>query len=777
MKRIVIIGGNTLGVSAALRLRQLSEEDEIIIIERNLDLSIKNDALPYYIGDTITKQVQLYGLSKEQLVDEYQIIVHNGYEAFAIDRKVKEVCIKDYIDEKLLSLSYDYLILATGSIPIETNYIINEDSNHFVLGNINDALAIKEYIINNDVENVNIVGNDYLALELALNLRKLNLNVNVITSEDKILSKIDDEITMMVEKEYISNGVNFIYKVDIKDVDTLNQQIRLSNNTFVTNDLLIYALGLKSNAQLATLAKIKTGETGSIIVNKNFQTNDSSIYAGGDVIELEHYYSKEKVHVSATSLALTHGYLIANHINNIEVDQSLIFGTSVFKSFSGYVCATGLSYEKALELGIDATSLVVHNQSSTTNIISSLKIIYNPLNMEIIGASAYGDISVLHDINIIATAMYYNSTINHLSDIQLAYVAPYNHDHALVYQVGQYARLIANKIYTPVTIKDFHQIIKRHVQVINVSTTSYENNLRAIDIPLAQLRNRLNEIDFNQDIYLISNKGNKAIIAASIIKNKGFTHKIYILSGGLYLYEYYYLSKAVEVNTTIYLEDALRQIENFINDINQEEIQIVCDDLSFFDEIKILSQLHPITYHDLVIKNNKVIVNLIKKQLSQESESKQQAVFIIDTLEYEKLETIFLIAKAKMRNNQSVKLCFSSLAVSMLRKDYLKYTNKTLIERFISFGLPNSFSKVKITKYNFFGIGTFLYKKQLQEKGFKTVEMLYEDLVIMDCEIVAVLESLIKLGFNPNELHDYVKIEKLTTIIKMNNSTININTI
>lgn len=543
-RKIVIIGGVALGASAAARLRRLNESDQIIMFERDEFVSFANCGLPYYIGDVIKERDNLIVQTKEGLASRFNLDVRNFSEVTSIDRNKKEVTVVDHKNNKTYQESYDIAILAPGASPIIPPIKGYESAkNLFKLRNIPDTDAIKSYVNTNNVKKAVVVGAGFIGIEMAENLNHLGIEVTVLDLANQVMTLFDEEMAKLIENNLTRSGVNFKLKTSIDTIENNGTKLILTDQTTLETDMIIMAIGVLPETKLAKDAGLEIGETGAIKVNQFMQTSDPSIYAGGDAIQVNNFITQNPTKVPLAWPANRQGRLIADHINNIETPYNGTLGSAVIKVNDFVAATTGLNERVARQAYPNVEVLHVHRSNHASYYPNSstitLKVIFDKDTHKVLGAQAYGQDGTEKRIDVIATAIKFNATIEQLSDLELTYAPPFSSAKDPVNIAGYVGQNILENRYTPFFISDLETIIANKKQLIDVrSTHEFELGTieNAINIDVDSLRTNLDKIDFDQDVYLFCQVGLRGFIASQILRNNGFKKQIYNLSGGYKLF-------------------------------------------------------------------------------------------------------------------------------------------------------------------------------------------------------------------------------------------------
>jgi NADPH-dependent 2,4-dienoyl-CoA reductase/sulfur reductase-like enzyme/rhodanese-related sulfurtransferase/TusA-related sulfurtransferase len=573
MEKVVIIGGVAGGASAAARLRRLREDFEITIIERGHYVSFANCGLPYYVGQVIKNRSQLELMTPKDFLDRFNINVKIDNEAISIDRKNKRIEIKDLINHNLYWIDYDFLILSPGAAPIIPPFKGLENVPYFTLRTIPDSIRIREYIEKNKIKRATIVGGGYIGLEMAENLKKKGLKVRILEMIDQVLSPLDKEMAQFIHQELILNGIclNLGDPVDSFNCDDKNCFYIISKEgKSYDTDIIILAIGVKPENQLAKKAGLEVSSKGHIIVNDHMQTSDSNIYAVGDAVQVKYFQTQDPTAIPLAGPANKQGRIAADNIAGRNTKYDGILGTSVLKVFDLTVAFVGLNEKQLKETNIKYEKIYIHPNNHAGYypgaIPITLKLIFESSSGKILGSQAVGGPGTEKRIDIISTVIKLNGTVFDLEDLELSYAPPYGSAKDPINMVGYVA---ANVIKGDMPIwhwNDVEKIKQNKGYILDVRTPdefkigSIES---AINISDLDLRKRLQEIPKNKDIYVFCEVGFRGYLATRILKQNGF-EKVYNLTGG---YKLLNTAKATLEDLT----SACVSTEEVINEIVKEK--------------------------------------------------------------------------------------------------------------------------------------------------------------------------------------------------------------
>ncbi|NFH91758.1 pyridine nucleotide-disulfide oxidoreductase [Clostridium botulinum] len=547
-KKILIVGGVAGGASAAARLRRNSEEDEIIMFEKGPHVSFSNCALPYHLSGVIDSPNRLVLMSPEKFISQYNIKARVNNEVILINRKNKTVDVKDLMSGEVYKESYDKLILSPGAHPIVPNIPGIEKVNVFTIRNVVDIDKLNRYLKEINSNDVAVIGGGYIGVEAAENLKKAEFNVSLIEATKQILKPFDYDMVQILHKEIYDNGVNLIVgdKVECFEEDT----IVLSSGKKVNASAVVMAIGVAPEVTLAKEAGIEIGETGSIKVDKNYKTNDDSIYAVGDVIEVYNSLTHSMTKLSLAGPAQKAARSVADNINNKSTINKGYIGSSAIKVFNYNGASTGLneSLIKALNMNInyDIVNIILNDKVGIMPDSSPVhfKMVYEVPTGKILGAQAIGKGDVTKRIDIIATAIKFGGTVEDLKDLELCYAPPFSTAKDVVNYAGYVGANLLNNDFKQVNIDKVRELVENNAVIIDVrERREYENGhiKNSKNIPLSELRERVNEIPKDAPVYLHCRTGQRSYNATLALQNLGYTN-VYNITGsflGLSFYEYY----------------------------------------------------------------------------------------------------------------------------------------------------------------------------------------------------------------------------------------------
>lgn len=544
MAKTIIIGASAAGATAATRLRRLNEDMQIILLEKGEHISYANCGMPYYIGGVIKDKEDLTVMTPSGLAAWYKIDVRIRNEVIFIDRDKKEVIIIDHANNRQYKENYDYLILATGAepvIPLELQNIYGV----FALRDLSDTFALKSYIENNKPKNAVILGGGAIGLELAENLVNSSIDVTILELSDRIGGPLDFDMASLLHSYLRKNGVKLILNNSFKSILTNSNKIilTLSDGNVLETDMVIVSIGVKPNSSLAKQANLKINARGAVVVNSKMQTTDPYIYAIGDLVEVTDYISKEATYIPLAGPAQKQARIVANNISGINTEYNGASLSGIIKIFDKTVAYCGLNEKILKAKNIDYEKVYITAQSNPSYYPDSgaidIKLLFDKISGKIYGVQLIGDKGVDKRADVFATVIRLNGTIDDLVELELTYSPPYSTAKDAVNLAGLAAQNVKEKIRNIVHFEDLDKIDHKNTILLDVRTKKEFEKGHIdgfINIPLHELRDRINELDTNKTIYVMCLAGQRAYVAERLLRNQGFN--AFSLSGGYRLYKH-----------------------------------------------------------------------------------------------------------------------------------------------------------------------------------------------------------------------------------------------
>ena len=545
-KRVLIVGGVTGGASAAARLRRLDESAEIIIFERGPHVSYSNCSLPYYLSRVVPDSGSLLMVTPERFKKQYNIEVRTESEVTAIDRTAKTVRVKRRADDTEYEERYDTLILSPGAEPIRPKSIEGADrENVFTVRSVADIEKLDAWLSARDVKNVAVVGGGFIGCEVAENLRESKRNVALIEAMPQIMTPFDFDMAQILHKEMLDHGVSLILKDGVKRIG--ETEVELFSGRKIAAGATVLAIGVRPETELAKAAGLDIGETGGIRVNHNFQTIDPCIYAVGDAIEVFHRLTRKWTRLALAWPAQMQGRAAADHIAGLSHRSKGVIGSSVLRVFDLFAACTGLTERAAKEAGIPCESVYVIPADKVGIMPNSapihLKLVFETPTGRILGAQAVGKDAADRRIDVIATLISMDGTLEDLKETELCYAPVVGTAKDAVHMAALVGLNLLDGRFRQVPVSAVRSLVESGAYIVDVRekgeyAASHLKN--AVNIPLSELRQRMEEIPKDRPVYLHCRSSQRSYNAIMALQQHGFGNVANIAGSylGICLYEY-----------------------------------------------------------------------------------------------------------------------------------------------------------------------------------------------------------------------------------------------
>lgn len=537
MERIIIIGGVAAGATAAAKVRRLSPEARIIMLEAGPDISFANCGLPYYIGGDIKSRSKLILQSPESFNEQYNVEVHTHTMVTAIDRNHKKITAMDVRNGDTQDYEYDKLILAQGGRPVKPE-IPGADAEHvFSLWTLEDMDNIHRFIEEEEPETAIVIGGGFIGLEMVEALVKRGMKVHVVEMMPHVMGIMDPEIAGFIQQEMLSYGVKIHTNKGVTAIHT--NSVKLNDGTVLKSDMVIMSIGVRPTLQLAKDAGLEIGEVGGLLVNEYLQTSDEHIYAAGDMVEIQHRVSGKKVRIPLAGPANRQGRIAAENVLGGKHPYKGATGTSIVRVFEAVAGITGLSLKQARAAGLPADAVVVHKEHHTSYYPGAenvtVMLVYNTETGAILGGQTAGYKGADRRLDVIATAMAGGLTIHDLADVDFAYSPPLGTANDAI-NMAAYTAENRKSGYSPsVTVAELEELIKRInpvvIDVRDMFAFDKSNIQGSYNIPLEALPEQLHAIPKELNIIVYDETGKKGHQALRMLKGAGID-KVWNISGG-----------------------------------------------------------------------------------------------------------------------------------------------------------------------------------------------------------------------------------------------------
>lgn len=547
MEKLLIVGGVAGGASVAARVRRQDENVEIVMFERGPNVSFSNCSLPFHLSGMIENSDSLVLMDPEQFKKQYNIEARVNSEVIKINREDKTVVVKNLLTGEEYTENYDRLVLSPGANPILPKSIEGIDGkNVFTVRNVVDIKKLQGYLVDNNIEDVAVVGAGYIGSEVAENLRLAGCNVSLIEALNQVMNPLDYDMAQILHKEMVDKGINLILSDGVTKIT--ENEVLLASGKSVKAKAVVMSIGVSPETSLAREAGIEIGRTGAIQVDANYKTNDENIYAVGDAIEVFSAMTHKPCRLALAGPAQKQARAAADHMYNITHQNKGIIGSSVVQVFEMNAASTGLNEKMAKAEGFSYDFVYVIPGDKVGLMPDSnpmhFKLIFEVPTGRILGAQAVGKGTVDKRIDVIATLITMGGTLEDLKDLELTYAPLFGTAKDVVDFAALVGLNILYKRFEQVPVTKVRELVENKACIIDVREKhEFENGhlVNAINIPLSELRDRLDEIPKDKPVYLHCRSSQRSYNAVMALQNRGWDN-VFNISGsylGICLYEYY----------------------------------------------------------------------------------------------------------------------------------------------------------------------------------------------------------------------------------------------
>ncbi len=543
--KVIIVGGVAAGATAAARIRRLDEQAEITVFERSGYISYANCGLPYFIGDTITDPEELTLQTPESFFRRFRVRMKVCHEVIAIHPDRKAVSVRNLETGEAFEESYDKLILSPGAKPARPELPGVDIDKLFTLRTVEDTMRIKDYINENRPRTAVLAGGGFIGLEMAENLRELGMDVTIVQRPKQLMNPFDSDMAAFIHNEMRKHGVRLALGHTVEGFEEKNGgvDILLKGKAALHADIVILAIGVTPDTALAKEAGLELGIKGSIVVNDRMETSIPDIYAAGDAVQIKHFVTGEDALISLAGPANKQGRIIADNICGGDSRYAGSPGSSVIKVFDMTAASTGINETNARKAGLDADTVILSPMSHAGYYpggrVMTMKVVFERETCRLLGAQIVGYEGVDKRIDVLATAICAGMRADRLKDLDLAYAPPYSSAKDPVNMAG----FMIDNIFRGV-LKQWHleeidslprdgSVTLLDVRTVREYGTGHIDGFR--NIPVDELRDRLDELEKGKRVYVICQSGLRSYIASRILEGNGF--EAYNFSGGFRLYD------------------------------------------------------------------------------------------------------------------------------------------------------------------------------------------------------------------------------------------------
>ncbi|MFS2820711.1 FAD-dependent oxidoreductase [Parabacteroides merdae] len=792
----LIIGGVAGGATVATRLRRMDEKANIILFERGKYVSYANCGLPYYIGDTINNREKLFVQTAKGFTDRFRIDIRTEQEVTAIRPDKKEVEIKNLSTGETYTETYDKLVLSPGAEPLRPGIEGIGSKKIFTLRNVPDTDTIKNYVNTENPKRAIVVGGGFIGLEMAENLHDLGIQVDVVEMANQVMAPLDFSMAAIVHRQLTDKGVGLhledgVSRFEEKDGGVT---VHLRSGKQIATDMVLLSIGVRPETKLAKDAGLAIGERGGITVNDYMQTSDADIYALGDAVEVRHLVTGQPALIPLAGPANKQGRIVADNIvfGNKEKYPGSI-GTSIAKVFDLTVAAAGANAKLLQRNNIPYISSYTHGASHAGYypgaVPLSIKILFAPENGKLLGAQIVGFNGVDKRIEMLAQVIQRGGTVHDLTELEHAYAPPYSSAKDPVNMAGFVAENILNK---KSRIIQWRELAELPADTIRIDVRTHDEYKLGtipgfINIPVDELREHLDELPKEKPIVVTCAVGLRGYLAYRILVQNGFKH-VRNLSGG---YKTWSVATA-PIKEIVSHKPEIPESTSYGNSDSQinllkvdacglmcpgpvmqlkknyealkigEQLQITATDQAFGKDVTSWCKM---TGAELVALENKngVVTATIRKQektasceISRNNADNKTLIVFSDDLD--KALASFVIANGAASTGKKVTMFFTFWGLNVIKKQHKPTVTKDIFGKMFGWMLPTHSGKLKLSKMNMGGAGSWMMRLIMKRKRIDSLESLIQQAIDNGVEMIACTMSMDVMGVQKEELMDNVTL-------------------
>ena len=792
----LIIGGVAGGATVAARLRRMDEKANIILFERGKYVSYANCGLPYYIGDTINNREKLFVQTAKGFTDRFRIDIRTEQEVTAIRPDKKEVEIKNLSTGETYTETYDKLVLSPGAEPLRPGIEGIGSKKIFTLRNVPDTDTIKNYVNTENPKRAIVVGGGFIGLEMAENLHDLGIQVDVVEMANQVMAPLDFSMAAIVHRQLTDKGVGLhledgVSRFEEKDGGVT---VHLRSGKQIATDMVLLSIGVRPETKLAKDAGLAIGERGGIAVNDYMQTSDADIYALGDAVEVRHLVTGQPALIPLAGPANKQGRIVADNIvfgNKKKYPGSI--GTSIAKVFDLTVAAAGANAKLLQRNNIPYISSYTHGASHAGYypgaVPLSIKILFAPENGKLLGAQIVGFNGVDKRIEMLAQVIQRGGTVHDLAELEHAYAPPYSSAKDPVNMAGFVAENILNKKSRIILWRELAELPADTIRIDVRTHDEYKLGTIPgfINIPIDELREHLDELPKEKPIVVTCAVGLRGYLAYCILVQNGFKH-VRNLSGG---YKTWSVATA-PIKEIVSHKPEIPESTSYGNSDSQinllkvdacglmcpgpvmqlkknyealkigEQLQITATDQAFGKDVTSWCKM---TGAELVALENKngVVAATIRKQektasceISRNNADNKTLIVFSDDLD--KALASFVIANGAASTGKKVTMFFTFWGLNVIKKQHKPTVTKDIFGKMFGWMLPTHSGKLKLSKMNMGGAGSWMMRLIMKRKRIDSLESLIQQAIDNGVEMIACTMSMDVMGVQKEELMDNVTL-------------------
>lgn len=441
--KIIVIGGDAAGMSAASQIKRQMPGYEVTVFERGQYISYAACGIPYYIGGAVSRLDDLIEVSPQEAREKRKVDLRLGHTVTAIDTVGHTVIVE--ANGKLSEEPFDRIVIATGARPETMGMDLSEYRNAFTMNDLLDAGKIKRFIAEKKPGRIAVIGGGYIGIEAVEAFTGLGIETMLVHRRTELQRSFEQEISEIILKKMVENGVTLCLGSAVSGLEQKKEGIVVMTDTGpIECDAVLLAVGVVPNSELAASAGIPLGVKHAIRVNELMETGVKDVYAAGDCATSRMIGFPLEVHAPLALKANKQGMIAGMNAAGANEAFAGVMNTAIMKIFDLGISRTGLSYGQARDLGLDPEKVVVQSRDRAryypgSETMTSL-VIVSRKDRRILGAQMAGGIGSVKRIDVYSAAIHNGMTIDGLFDLDLAYAPPFSPVYDPVLMAARVAR-------------------------------------------------------------------------------------------------------------------------------------------------------------------------------------------------------------------------------------------------------------------------------------------------------------------------------------------------
>ena len=544
--KVVIVGGVAGGATAATRLRRLDEQAQIVMLDRGPHVSFSNCSLPFRLSGTVDATDRLVMMTPQAFADRYAIDARTLNEVTAIDRAAHTVHVRNLADGSEYDEPYDRLILSPGASAVIPPVDGIDGADVFPLKTVGDVDRLHVFLTSRRARRVSVIGGGFIGVETAVNLAEAGYRVSLVEAAGQILTTFDHDMVQILHKALADHGVDLTVSDRVTRFD--GDSMTLASGRTIDGDAVVMAVGIRPNTSIAAEAGLDVTDRGLIRTDASYRTSDPDIYAIGDAIEVTNAITGRPMALQLAGPAQKQARQVADSICGRTVRNTGYLGSSCIRVFDWNAAATGLTAAQCEREGLryDYAYVIPQDKVSLMPDASPLhlKLIFEVPTGRVLGAQAIGRGDAVKRVDVIAAAMKFGATVDDLRDLELCYAPPFSNAKDPVNVAALVAGNLLDGDFRQVHVDQVRGLVESGATIVDVRDPASfaAGHLKgAVNIPLAQLRSRLDEIPRDLPVYVNCRSAQTSYTAIRLLQGHGFTNVVNVAGSmlGVSLYEWF----------------------------------------------------------------------------------------------------------------------------------------------------------------------------------------------------------------------------------------------